>query len=219
MPLLINGAITGTSADVDTTRRALHVSLQPVEVGANGSYRCAQTSGTIAAGLTTASHVYAFQWAPSPNTMFALVKHVRVSMGDLVGFTAGFAAFNLFVARAFSVQAATGGTAATLTTNNCKLRTSFATTAGASTYISTTAAISGQTATLDAMPISTVSNSVIATAGQPLVTNTQDLWRPQVGEMPLILANQEGFIINATVPATGTWQLGVEVAWDEVATF
>lgn len=220
MPLIIQGGTTGTGAEVETSRRALRTVLQPQDVGALGSYRVAQTSGTMAAGLTGASKVYSFRWAPSPNTLLALVKHVRISVGDsATAFTAGFVAFNLFVARAFVTDTTTGSTAATMTTNNGKLRTSFATTAGASLQIATTAAISGDSETLDAMPIATVSGSVLATAGTPLIVNGFDLWAPLPGECPLVLANAEGFFIKATVPATGTWQFGVEVQWDEVTAF
>lgn len=219
MPQAITGGLSNVLAEVETSRRALRVSVQPGEVGVLGSYRIAQTSGTISAGLTAASLVYGFRFAPGAGGILALVKHVRISIGDLVGFAAGFVAFNLFPARPYTVLDGTGGTAATVTGNNGKLRTSFATTAGATMAISTTAAISGGTSTLDTMPIATVSGSVIATAGQPPIINGFDLWGPLPGEMPMILANNEGFNVKATVPATGTWQLGVEVQWDEVASF
>ena len=36
--------------------------------------------------------------------------------------------------------------------------------------------------------------------------------------LPLILAGSgEGFVIQATVPATGTWTWGCAIDWDEVA--
>jgi hypothetical protein len=222
MPLQVLGATSGFAAEVESGRRALRVSVQPQDMGttnAFGSYRIAQTGGTIAAGLAAASKVYSFRWAPTNTGLLCLVKHLRISMGDLVGFTAGFVALNMFVARAFSVDTTTGATQATLTGNNGKLRTSFPTSQGASSWISTTAAISGDTSTLDTMPIATVSGSVIATAGQPPIVNGFDLWAPLPGEWPLVLASQEGFFVKATVPATGTWQLGIDVQWDEVASF
>lgn len=219
MPQGIIGATTNVIAEVEATRRAVRAVLQPQDIGALGSYRCAQTSGTLAAGLTAASKVFSWRFNPSPNTGLALVKHVRLSVGNsATAFTAGFVAFNLFVARLFTVDTTTGATQATLTGNNAKLRTSYAT-SQASQWISTTGAISGDTSTLDTMPIATVSGSEPATAGQPLIVNGFDLWAPLPGEAPLICAFQEGFFIKATVPATGTWQLGVEVQWDEVPSF
>jgi hypothetical protein len=35
----------------------------------------------------------------------------------------------------------------------------------------------------------------------------------------LLLAQNEGFVVRATVPATGTWQFGVTVVWTEVASY
>ena len=38
------------------------------------------------------------------------------------------------------------------------------------------------------------------------------------GEWPMILApTGEGFVIQATVPATGTWSFGCGIDWDEVS--
>lgn len=220
MPAQIVGATTNQIAEVDLARRALRTVLQPQDVTGFGSYRIAQTSGTFAAGLTAASKVFSFRWAPTITTAVALIKHVRISVGNsATAFTAGFVAINMFAARSFTVDTTTGGTQATLTGNNGKLRTNFPTSQGASAWISTTAAISGDTSTLDTMPIATVSGSEPATAGQPLIINGFDLWAPLPGECPLVLAQNEGFFIKATVPATGTWQLGVDVQWDEVASF
>jgi len=39
------------------------------------------------------------------------------------------------------------------------------------------------------------------------------------GESPLVFAQNEGFVVRATVPATGTWQFGVTVAWTEVTAY
>jgi hypothetical protein len=39
------------------------------------------------------------------------------------------------------------------------------------------------------------------------------------GEHPLILAQNEGIVIQATVPATGTWQFGVKIDWTEITAY
>ena len=36
---------------------------------------------------------------------------------------------------------------------------------------------------------------------------------------PFILAQNEGFNIAATVPATGTWRFSVQVEWEELASY
>jgi len=35
----------------------------------------------------------------------------------------------------------------------------------------------------------------------------------------LVLANNEGFVIEATVPATGVWFFDVKVDWEELAAY
>jgi hypothetical protein len=51
------------------------------------------------------------------------------------------------------------------------------------------------------------------------MTMDADLFRMMPGELPLVLATGEGIVIEATVPATGTWSWVASIDWDEVATF
>jgi hypothetical protein len=54
-----------------------------------------------------------------------------------------------------------------------------------------------------------------ATTGQ-IVGSDAVLWnRPEADSYPLLFAQNEGFIIRATVPATGTWAFAVTVDWNE----
>lgn len=184
----------------------------------SGSYRKAMTSGTIAAGLTAASYVFAFKFANTVGDGSAQVRRITVAAGDLVGFTAGFINLQAFVVRPYPTIEATGGTAGTFTGANAKLDSRDPTSIGATCYISTTAAISAGVGTDDADPFANCALSVAATAGAPLLPAPFELFRAAPGERPLILrASGEGFRIKATVPATGTWQLGVVVDWDEYA--
>jgi len=101
---------------------------------------------------------------------------------------------------------------------------------------SATATLSAGTRTLDTLAMSTIFGSVHATStnymmvpsNHPTVTGTLvantstsgsrgiDLWYPE-GPMswPLVLVQNEGFIIRATVPGTGTWRFCVEMEWIE----
>lgn len=209
--------ITSSSQKVEGNTRSARMTLwhQDLVTGATGSYRKSQTSGTIAAGLSAASLVYAFQWAPTPTGALCVPRRIALSAGCVTGFAAGFVNLQAFVARAYTVVEGTGGTAGTKTGNNSKLRTTYGTTLGVSTYISTTAAISGGTSTLDTDPFAVWSGSVTTTGGAPIMPAPVEIYRVQPGDQPLVFANQEGFVIKATVPGTGTWQLGVDVAWDE----
>ena len=201
-------------ADVQADRSML-TALKPISPGALGAYQKGLVTGTMAAGLGANSPIFSYRYG---GANLAIPKRIRISLGDLAAFTAGLITFSMFVARAFTASD-TGGTAGTLTGNNGKLRTSFASTGLSDMRIAATAALTPGTRVLDTDPIATLAISVAATAGQPLAPSFNDLFIKVPGEYPLVFAPNEGFVIHATVPATGTWQAGVDVAWDEDASF
>jgi hypothetical protein len=173
----------------------------------------------MAAGLGGASPVFAFRWT---NANLCLVRKVALSMNSLgTGFTAGVGLFEMMAARAWSA-ADTGGGTLTITTNNAKRRTSFGTTLVQEIRQSTTATLTAGTRTLDANPHATVQFAVSASTNAVQLATTA-IWNPDFsGEWPLVLTNTgggEGFVIRATVPATGTWQMQVSVEWCEVSAF
>jgi hypothetical protein len=43
-----------------------------------------------------------------------------------------------------------------------------------------------------------------------------NLFERMQGEMPLLLAQNEGFLLRATVPQTGTWSFSIAAEWDEI---
>lgn len=210
----LQGAASLVGADVQADRSLL-VGIKPNNPGALGSYRKGLSSGTMAAALTGASPVYSFRYGAAN---LAVVKRISISLGDLVGFAAGLVLIQGFIARAFSASDS-GGTGGTLTANNAKLRTAYATTGVSDIRISSTAALTPGTRTLDADPFCTISGSVITTAGQPPELDIIELFRAMPGDQPLVLAANEGFVIQATVPATGTWQFSVDTSWDELASW
>ena len=84
---------------------------------------------------------------------------------------------------------------------------------------SSTAALTAGTKTLDANPIGQIAFSV-GTAASVIYVNRTTLYDAQeVGAHPIVLASNEGVIVRATVPATGTWQFGVTIDWAEVSAF
>jgi hypothetical protein len=111
----------------------------------------------------------------------------------------------------------------TLTTNNGKKQTSFATTGVGDMRMSSTATLTAGTRTLDAAFTSQILYQVTTTANQVMLPSANgDLWNSDTGGgsvYPLVFAANEGFIINATVPATGTWNGVVVVEWCELASF
>lgn len=216
MGIPIQGSPSGTVAEVAANTLAMRVSERPMNIGAFGSYSVGVNNGTtvMTAGLAAAAPIFAFRGAAAagPN---CLVRRILFSAWTgTTGFAVTPCFFNLFVARAFTASD-TGGSAVTMTTNNAKRRTSFATSAVQDIRFSATGTLSAGTRTLDAAALSSVTGTASATASTVLVPPT-DLLRYGPEAWPLIIAPQEGFEIQATVPATGVWNYSVNVDWDEV---
>ena len=210
---------SGTVAEVDGTNfRAMRGTLRPIDYGVFGSYRMSLLSGTMAAGLAANSEVVQFRWSDA--TRFCVVTSIIFDglSGSATAFAAGFGKVDLMVARSWTADGS-GGSAATISGNNQKQRTSMGTTLLGAARIASTAALTAGTKTLDTQSLGQYS----AAFG----TGTSVQWIPQFdlfhidpgGEHPLVLAQNEGFVVRATVPATGTWQFGVTVCWTEVASY
>ncbi len=218
MGVVTIGGTTGAKQEVDAVTLAARTSLRPVDIGALGSYSVTVKSGIEAAGAAANSPILAFRWAPAiVPTSLALIRRINFSAWNLgTGFTAGNYVFDFFMARAFSVQD-TGGGAVTLTTNNAKLRTSHALTQ-ATIQAATTGVLTAGTRTKDANSFRTLAGVVANAAFSTFLPHTE-VFRQQPGEQPIVLATGEGFVIEATVPATGTWTWACGIDVDEVASY
>lgn len=186
-----------------------------------GSYAKGLTSGTIGAGIAANSPIYAFQYTPTVVGSIAVIRRVTISAASLTAFAAGDGNFKLFAARAFTA-ADTGGTAGTVTGNNGKLRTSFATTGVGQIMIANTGTNTAGTRTLDTDPLGAIEFGFSGTpvADSAFVGPSSALFDPKnAGDTPLMLANNEGFVIQVNVPATGTWIVTVNVQWDEFSQY
>jgi hypothetical protein len=83
--------------------------------------------------------------------------------------------------------------------------------------VASTAALGAGTKTLDGNDFATITGSVTAVAGVPLINPSTSVWmRNTADEYPLFFAQNEGFVIRATVPATGTWTFSVSIEWSEI---
>lgn len=215
-PTVLYGA-SGLPIQVDPTHQAARVSVRPMEL--LGSYSIAALSGIMAAGIAGNSPVFCFRWAPVDTTRVALVRKLRFTAGNLgTAFTAGGVTIAAFIARTFTVIDTSLGTVLTTSGNNQKRRTSHAASANvaAQVGISATAAQVAGTRTLDANAFATFTTAVPNTAGSVLVPQPGYLIDPtEAGKYPQVLAVNEGIIIQATVPATGTWTFAVDMDWDE----
>lgn len=203
-----------------------HVTPGPLPPGTGGGYRLSMVSGTIAAAVAANAELFQFRYLTGAARV-CLVHGISVSAGANVAATAAaLLSLRATIARNWTADG-TGGTAAVLTGNLQKLRTSFATSEVSSARMSTTAALGAGTKTLDTQDIGGVSYGVatgaLTTAPTFTLIPKTNLLGDFAGSLafPLVLAHQEGFVIRTGIinPATMTWALTVDVAWSEVTAF
>lgn len=213
---------SGTIWEVEPTSRAGRVVLRADDPGSLGWYRIAATNGTtvMTAGLAAASDI--FQWRNGNASNLIIIRKIEFSAGSVLAFTAGAAYFNLFRATTFSANGTGGATFLPAAQN--KLRTSFGSslmTAGNNSDIrcATTVALGAGTKTNDTIPFGSIQSSIPATAGTPITPGKVNLLEQRGWEYPLTLVQNEGFSIQATVPATGTWFFEVDILWEEQASY
>lgn len=186
-------------------------------------FQIASKTGSVAAGAATKLIFYTRN---TSTTKYALVEHVKMNgVIATTAFAAGQVLYELYIARAFSAENGTpGGTALTITGANARLRTAQPTTALSVVRIASTAALGAPTWTLDSQPVGQLNahssagyNSATPIIGQQYLPNNGELFKANVadGEMPIVLAANEGIAIQVTVPATGVWIAGVSMKWAE----
>lgn len=208
---------SGTVAEVESNTRAQRSVLRPTDFGALGVYQATHVSGVMAAGLAASAEIFQLRWTHASN--LCLIRQVQISAAsDTVAFTAGRGNFNLAVARSWTADGS-GGTAMTLTGNNQKLRTSMGTTLMGAIRGASTAALTAGTKTLDTQALSSV-QVVCPAAAATLMLGQIDMINPESeSEYPIVLAQNEGIVIRATVAATGTWGFSVNIKWMELASY
>lgn len=223
-PVAVKG--TGVYVDVgqqvDQTHRAARVSLRPQDVGVYGSYRIGLASGVMAAGLAAGAPIFSFRW--STNNTIALIQRVRITANtDGTAFAQGSTIFDIIRATQFAVQD-TGGAVISLKGKDQALATRFAPSgqqiaavATGSIAVAGTATLTAGTRTLDTNPLSVLIGGAGANPAISLVPFPGLLLDPADASAQMLeLSSNEGFVIRATVPATGTWKFGVDVAWLEL---
>lgn len=184
-----------------------------------------QGTSPMAAGLAAAAPIISFRYFGNGA---CLVRRVLFGMSvNTTGFTAGSAQFNLFAARSFtaadtggvtllpgSTPSGTGGSQ-----GDAQQLNSRSASAKVNLLASQTATLTAGTRTLDAQPLGSISVPVPATASAIIVPTTSPLLDQRLGEYPLVLANNEGWVVQATVPATGTWNFSFNCLWDELPSY
>ena len=189
--------------------------LMPIDYGGGGSFQHCAKSAAIPAGIAANSPIYAFQYVGG---LLAVVRRVRISAWALaVPFTAGVATFDLYIARAFTAQYG-GGTIASLAGDAAQMRTVMRPSQADITY-STSVVLTAGTRVLDPDPAESKTVAVPAAANAPFGSGAIVLLDKSQGDHPLVCNQYEGFVVRATVPATGAWSFSVTAEWDEVPAF
>lgn len=218
----VSTAVAGVGAEAASP---LHVVSLPLSHGAGGHFRIGLSTGTMAAALASGSEFFQFRYVTAASRV-AVVQRVTLSIGASAAATAaGVVPIRMTVARSWTADGS-GGSAATLTGDNAQLRTAHSASEVSTTRISTTAALTAGTKTLDTTDIAAVSvgigtGAITVAVPLQLLGETVLFEAPPSGGHPLILANQEGFVLRtgAAWPATMTWGASVNVHWTEVPAF
>jgi hypothetical protein len=220
MPLQLQGNAS-VVAEVDSTARTLRVQQRPQEIGARGAYSFGGVSGTMAAGMAANSEIVQCRWIDATRLM--LLRSVRISAHQQgTAFTAGAVQVDMTIARGWSADGTGGNAIVFSTTNTNKKRTSFPLSLFSDTgfRVASTAALGAGTKTLDtnkAAQIVGFVSSVATTADSGYLIPPSILWARDSGdEYPFVFAQNEGLVIRASVPATGTWTFGVQIEWAEL---
>lgn len=182
--------------------------------GVRGIYSLAKVSGTMAAGLAAGSEIFQFRWTDT--TSVALIRSVRILAGTQgTGFAAGVASCDMFRATAWTV-AGTGGATATITGDNLKRHNKMLSSLVNEIRIASTAALGVGTKTLLDEANHNILKSVGTGAGAVIWEEAPFIAVESADDItPIILEANEGFVLKATVPATGTWSFSVSTYWDE----
>lgn len=211
MPFQPQG-FSGVIPEVDTTFRASRVTIRPVEM--IGYYSVAGVSGALT-GVAAAGPVFSFR---NTGTNLMLIRRVSVGFATTTAFTAAQAlSYSLLRANSFTASD-TAGTAL-FTAGQNKRRNSFANIASAPDIrISSTAALTAGTRTLETNSMGVVGGS--STAVGTSMSKT-DILEQDTGGYPLVLAQNEGFVLTnlITMGAAGVIQLQVNLEFAEVTNY
>jgi hypothetical protein len=207
-----------TAQDGTVQRSMILATPYPIDYGLGGIYlHRARTTVDLPAGLAAAAPIYSFMWISS--TLTALISRISISAWTTgTGFAPGLARFNMYAARPFTAQDG-NGTMVNFAASNAKLASNMASSIANIIYANNGAALTPGTRTLDADGLEAVMTAAPTTANTPFSYPALSLFDRRPGEQPLLLALNEGFVIQATVPATGTWQFALTLDWAEVQKF
>lgn len=168
-------------------------------------------TGQVAATLSD-SEIFQYRWTHA--TQRGLISLIKITALEGTAFAAGIGHITLAKATGWTVNG-TGGSTPTVTGNEGKLDTSINSQNAPLIRVATTAALGAGTKTIVANHSGLVFG-VPATASTTLVQNYTLYGDLEVVARPIILNQNEGVIIRASAPATGTLQVGIQIVWSVV---
>lgn len=198
-----------------------YVIAREIDSAQLGHFSLAVQTGAITAAARTDEEILQFRWAGATNR--AVVYEIGLTgVIATTAFAVGAISFKATAARAYTA-AGSGGAAIAVTSDNMGTRTKKGN-SSAAIRIATTTNLTAGTQSLDANDLGqlTTHSSGGVGAATPIIGSiylpTTVLFKAAIsdGQSPLYLRTDEGFVIRATVPATGVWTAGVYVKWAEV---
>jgi hypothetical protein len=185
---------------------------------AGGAYRISLRSG-LTTVINAGEPIFSCRWTST--TLKCIVQKIKWNYMVAVAFGAAqLIDHGLYIARAFTASD-TGGTAATISGNNCKLDTLFPSTAFAAgdIRIATTGLLTAGTRTLDTQPIITKAGWTVTTAGTYVSDPSMEyLMGNADATNPITLRVNEGLVLAplTTMGASGQVYVYFEMEWTEV---
>lgn len=216
MSVNIMGGQSAADLEVENGHRAVRATLRPTDVAALGAFSVAALSGVMAAGIAANAPVFSLRYTGAG---VLLLRKLSLSIyASTTAFTAGVGNVQAYLARNYTVSPS-GGAAISLAPNTGKKRTIFGGSGVGDMRVSTTAALTAGTRTLDGAPFASVVFPVPVTVNNSLIPARTALFDSKPGEWPLVLAGNEGVEMQVNMPATGTWLFAVDTEWEEVPVF
>lgn len=215
-----SGVVVGAGEE---SSKPFHVAQHPVS---GNWYRYSGFTGTIAAATGAGAELLQFRFLSGTKT-YALVYEIQFTGLGIVAVAtaAGPLGFEYLPARSWTAVGS-GGTRIVTTGDNLQSRSSLPATQVNDIGIATTAALAAGTKTLDANAqgnaIGGIGTAAVTAYGSTSVVSPSYLLDADgEGRMPLVCANQEGFVIRTTHtgPAGLTYTAGFKIAWVEVTAF
>lgn len=221
--LIGSGSNDDVPVQVDKTRNAAHVQLNPIETNLGttlgGHYSIGVQTGAIAATVAAAGDLFHLWWADSIKILLLKKLVIGATTGTVYTTLSGLPLELILAHNATAVGS--GGNAVTMNTSN-RLRNSFATSALASSgeirYASTAALTLPTGAVAETNALADISGAGFSLGTIP----NQTLFDATNGDHPLILQRGDVLIVRAGPAgggASGVAVLSFQMAWAETTAY